>query len=588
MVYKMTRHFGYWVFGKDMEKVNLSTFKKIGVTDIFLNYYAFTAHGESKVLSWIANAKKNGIKTHIWVQCFYDGEWRNPKTTNLDGKLKEIKKYANMNNVYGIHLDYLRYPGTAYKTSGGTEAITNFVKKVRSQNPKTFLSCAVMPENEDDKKYYGQDIPALGKIVDAVLPMQYKGNYGTGSSWLSSTTKYFAKYCAVWSGLQAYKSDDDPTLLSANELEKDVKTCIDNGAKGVFLFRYALSHSVNFNKFQIKNSTSKTITPNNIKEMARITKSYIEQKKTIPKVVTVNNQKYSLKYVIYILSYAVINPNKNVTLFQIKEAPNPTGDKISEKLSKKDYTDVAKRILAYIKAKKVCPNFARTTTSKKRLNIDVITYMLARIVNYYYTNKKMPSSAVVSSNFFQTKKTTTTKTTKTIKLSPYLTDEGCSGMGQCNGHFCGPNSLQQCFYRLTGVHVSEYDIASAAGTTSEGTDHDGLESAVYWFNKKYNKNIKITWKNFSDLGSSESERWSNLQQYINKGAVFVHLLYRDQWGHYEVPKAVRDDYLYILNSLGDGCGEGTYCGYIETRSKSEQLSYINGISQKSIAILTNG
>ena len=41
-----TKHFGYWVFGKDMENVNLKTLKNNGVTDIFLNFYAFTAHGE--------------------------------------------------------------------------------------------------------------------------------------------------------------------------------------------------------------------------------------------------------------------------------------------------------------------------------------------------------------------------------------------------------------------------------------------------------------------------------------------------------------------------------------------------------------
>ena len=35
------------------------------------------------------------------------------------------------------------------------------------------------------------------------------------------------------------------------------------------------------------------------------------------------------------------------------------------------------------------------------------------------------------------------------------------------------------------------------------------------------------------------------------------------------------------------CGNG-YCGYIESRSRSTQLSYINGISQKSICIITMG
>ena len=69
--------------------------------------------------------------------------------------------------------------------------------------------------------------------------------------------------------------------------------------------------------------------------------------------------------------------------------------------------------------------------------------------------------------------------------------------------------------------------------------------------------------------------------------MFFHLLYRNKWGHYEPIKSV-GDYLKILNSLGDSCGGSTYCGYIETRSKSEQKSYISGISQKSVAVLTNG
>ena len=243
------KNFGYWIFGKDMYNVNLETLKKNGVTDIFLNYYAISLYGQSKVTAWIKKARTQGINTHLWVQCFYDGNWINPKTTNLNAKLKEIKNYASITGVYGIHLDYLRYPGNAYKTSGGADAITNFVKKVRSQNPKVFLSCAVMPENEDDKKYYGQDIPALGKLVDAILPMQYKGNYEAGTSWLQSTTKYFSKYATVWSGLQTYKSDDDPTQLSAKEILNDAKTCIKNGAKGVILFRYGICPSINFALF---------------------------------------------------------------------------------------------------------------------------------------------------------------------------------------------------------------------------------------------------------------------------------------------------------------------------------------------------
>ena len=589
------RHFGYWVFGKDMHKVNLSNLKKIGVTDIFLNYYAFTAHGESKVLSWIKNAKTNGINTHIWVQCFYDGQWHNPKSTNLDNKLKEIKKYANMANVKGIHLDYLRYPGNAYKTTGGADAITNFVKKVRSQNPKIFLSCAVMPE-ENDKYYYGQDIPALGKLVDAIIPMQYKGNYGSGTSWLASTTKYFAKSCAVWSGLQAYKSDEDPTLLSANELEKDVKTCLSSGAKGVFLFRYGLSHGVNFKKFQTTTSTSKTISTTEIKTMASIVKRYTEQKKKIPSITTVNNKKYTVAEVEYILASAVINPSKAVQLFSIKNAPNPHGDTISEKLSEKDYTDVAKRTVNYIKTKKVCPNFSRTTKTKKCLKVDVVVYMLARIVNYYYEKKKMPKSALVSSKFFKTSEKQKTPSDGRYISSPHFLEEGAGYLGQINPYNCGPHSCRQALKKL-GVVVSESTLASWAGTTTSGTDHEGINTAIAKAAKDAGVNIDVTWYNFSSLGENDAARFKKLGELISQKNVagFLHILYsgagdyydsNDECGHYEMLDRVNINTKYVraLNSLGSRDGYGYY-GHLQDRTFNLQAQYISGISQKSVCIL---
>lgn len=579
-----------------MENVNLKTLANNGITDLFLNFYAFTAHGESKVLSWIKNANTNKINVHIWIQCFYDGEWHNPKTTNLTAKLKEIKKYANLDGVKGVHLDYLRYPGNAYKTEGGADAITNFVKTVRSQNPKTFLSCAVMPE-QSDKYYYGQDIDALGKIVDVVLPMQYKGNYNAGTNWLASTTKLFSSKATVWSGLQTYKSDDDITKLSSDELINDVKTCLNNGAKGGILFRYGISPEVNFTSLQPKTNTSQNtnksdkmaISANDIKTMAISIKNYIEKNKTFPSTVTVNKTKYTYGQAAYILCYAVNNPNKSAEVFTVANAPNANGDSINENITKDDYKDIARRTASFIKSNKACPNYATTKKSKKKLRPRVFIYMMARIVAWYYNNNKtLPNYANANSAYFKSNSTAKSTTQSGNQLNAYLTSQGCSGMGQCTGYYCGPNSLQQCFYRLTGIKVSESTIASVAGTTTSGTDHAGLNTAVAWFNKKYNKKVKIVWKNFSDLGPTDTERWKALQSYINKGAVFIHLLYRDQWGHYEVPKDVSNDTCKILNSLGDSCGSGTYCGYIENRSRATEKRYIQGISQKSVAILTNG
>ncbi len=574
-------NYGYWIFGKDMDKVNLETLKNNGITDIFLNYYAFTAHSESKVLEWIKKAQNNNISVHIWVQCFYDGEWHNPATTDLSTKKAEIKKYANLTGIKGVHLDYLRYPGDAYKTEWGANSITCFVREVRNENPKTFLSCAIMPENEN-KKYYGQDIDELGKIVDAVIPMQYKGNYKSGTEWLASTTKNFSSKGTIWSGLQTYKSDNDTTLLSSDEVKNDAKTCLDNGAKGIVLFRYGMCPEVNFNGDK---KMTKYISNANIYKMAQDVKSYVEKnKKYLPKA-TYDGVEFTWNEIQDILTYCLLNLNSNCNANTYKWCANATGDSINENVLKDDYMDQAKRVHNYIIKNGQIPNFVTSVKSKKKVDIDLFTYCVAKILVFYKNNKQLPNYCLYDSNAFKagtSSASTSTTTTTSSTLKPYLTSQGCSGMGQCTGYYCACNSLQQCFYRLTGIQVAESTIASVAGTTSAGTGHAGIETAVAWFNKKYKTNIKITWKNFSDVG------WTKLQEYMNKGAVFCHLLYRDQYGHYEVPKQISGDNIIVLNSLGNSCGGAAYCGYIETRSKSTQQRYINGISQKSIAILTKG
>ena len=596
--------YGYWVFGRDMYNVNLESLRSNGFTDVFLNYYAVDTHGVQKVSNWVQEVNKYNINVHIWVQCFYDGEWHNPKTTDLTSKKNEIRRYSQINGVKGIHLDYLRYPGTAYKTDGGTNAITQFVREVRNENPQMILTCAVMPENENIK-YYGQDIEALGKIVDAVVPMQYKGNYKSGTSWLESTTKNFSSKAVIWSGLQTYKSDNDTSLLSVDELKNDVNACLSNGAKGVMLFRYGLCPEI---KFKVEE-----------KKMSKITTNL---------KVNLLKSKSNKDYILAILTDTKGNPIKNVPIGfadngvkyvntddsgKSRYFPNKTTDgtynfkvaffgndkyEASEKIPVKLWVGKIPSKLNIVREGNYIVATLTDADNKPISGVSVgfadngvkyITTDKEGKAKYKITQTKEGSYSMKVAFFGNDKyketekytfKFTIKNETPSVTLKPYLTNQGCSGMGQCTGYYCAPNSLQQCFYRLTGILVSESTIASVAGTTSVGTDHQGINTAVEWFNRKYGKNIKITWKSFSEVG------WTGLQNAINNGAVFCHIWYRDQWGHYEVPKQVNSDTISVLNSLGDSCGGGTYCGYIETRNKSTHQRYINGISQKSLAILT--
>lgn len=251
---------GYWIFGADMKQVNLDTLAKGNTKHIFLNFYALEAHGKTAVETFIKNANAKGISVHIWMQAFYEGRWISPlnsdgsyKYSYFNSKIKEAKEYAELKGVAGIHLDYLRFPGTAYKHSGGTAAINYFTKQfceeIHKINSKLILSAAVMPEVDSNKYYYGQDIPTLSKYLDVIIPMVYKGNYESGTGWIKSTTAAIiaqSNGAEIWTGLQAYVSDDDVTPLSASELLKDCKSAAAGGATGVISFRWGISKIIDF------------------------------------------------------------------------------------------------------------------------------------------------------------------------------------------------------------------------------------------------------------------------------------------------------------------------------------------------------
>lgn len=245
-----------------MKEVKLSALSKNGIKHIFLNEYAFTLYGKTAVLSWIKQANYNGLKVHIWMQVFYDGGWISPinkdgsyKYSYMNNKIKTAKYYAGLSGVSGVHLDYLRFGGTAYKYSNSVAAINYFTKncalEVHKAKSNCIVSAAVMPEPSMNKHYYGQDISTMSKYLDVIVPMMYKGNYNANTNWIKTTTATFVKMsngAQIWTGLQCYKSDSNLKKLSYSELFNDAKAAKNSGASGVALFRYGLTEFINFNK----------------------------------------------------------------------------------------------------------------------------------------------------------------------------------------------------------------------------------------------------------------------------------------------------------------------------------------------------
>lgn len=252
---------GFWVFGADMKDVDLKTMAENGVNQIFLNFYAVELYGKGDVANFATQAKKLGINVHIWMQAFYSGgTWISP--VNKDGSykysyfnsvIKEAKSYAQIDGIAGIHFDYLRFPGTAYKHSNGVEAINYFTKKVCNElhalNSKLIVSAAIMPEPSSNKYYYGQDVPTISKYLDVIVPMVYKGNYNQDADWIKSVTATFVSQsngAQVWVGLQGYDSDSSVVKLTSSELKDDSTYAGYGGADGVIIFRYTLFNLFDF------------------------------------------------------------------------------------------------------------------------------------------------------------------------------------------------------------------------------------------------------------------------------------------------------------------------------------------------------
>jgi len=256
-----------WIQSKDFNKVNFNQLARSGINHVFLHEAAIANYGRANVLKWAKTAKSKGIKTHLWIQCFYSGgKWVNPVNTTTKSYnqayfntiLSKINTYSKMDNIAGIHLDYLRYPGTAYKYNysngvSGEKAVTEFTRQAKASlnrnNPKMLLSAAVMPETSSNAYYYGQNIPQLGKYLDVITPMVYKGNYKKNAIWITATTNWFVKNSGgakIWTGLQTYRSDNDITMLSSSELRTDSRAVLNGGADGIALFRWGLTSFLDF------------------------------------------------------------------------------------------------------------------------------------------------------------------------------------------------------------------------------------------------------------------------------------------------------------------------------------------------------
>jgi Transglutaminase-like enzymes, putative cysteine proteases len=469
--YKNVR--GIWLRAEDVNKLNISEIKKAGITDIFIKSNILSAPSYKNVLTALLNKLKGtSFRVHAWITCFKDanGNWIDPQGKysytvkvpdkkikykvwykswyKYNGKWKYTWKYyyaykytyknvtkygynqSKINSLIssisdivknydidGINLDYVRYPGNAYKDSGSTAAVTSFVQKVyksvKSIKPKVAVSADLMPEGKMNAYYYGQNYTQLAKYLDFMVPMIYKGNYGydgstgtssngkSGTEWIGSTVKYIvsqAKGTPVIAGLQTYRSDKNLTPIPASELQGDIKAAGNNGADGYALFRYGLVDSKLYAS-QNSDSNQTKFTMDQIKNAALSIKSFIESNHRLPNYVTIDTKQIKMSDMLRLMTAGVLQLNSGVktpvVLKDIDPPKNSTGDIINGTIGKSEYLTIAKNIESFIDANGIAPNYA--TSSLGKIQYESAIYMYSKIWGFYSTNKRLPSYVTIDS-----------------------------------------------------------------------------------------------------------------------------------------------------------------------------------------------
>lgn len=249
------------------------------------------------------------------------------------------------------------------------------------------------------------------------------------------------------------------------------------------------------------------------------------------------------------------------------------------------WLDMVKRYDKYVATNKKEPQISYIDVNNKYQYITNVKYkeIKRRYDEYLSKNNNKPNFVYI--NYPKTITSTPNITTKNSNSnttlyasSPHFVSSGCNKLGQCTPYYCGVHSLRQVLCKFGIEDYKESTLAGWAGTTTAGTSHGGINTAIKKVNSKKGTNIVITWKNFSDFGSTTNERFKNLGKEISKSNTdaIIHNLYRNKYGHYEVIKSIdtKNNIVKVLNSLGNRCSRPAYCGYIENRSFNTFASYI--------------
>ena len=264
-----------WTWGAHLadltanDGAKLREIKNKGYDHILLNFAGFeTAGYHSNALKFIRICDEIDLVPHVWMQCFYEGgKWISPiddeNVTYKEDVYERIRndadRYIRTWGVKGVHLDYIRFGGTASKHDHNREvnsvgAVNRCCREIRettdSFDEGLVTSAALMPE-PNSTATYGQSPNMMAEYIHILMPMIYRyGSYNFSDDTFQSRSNYFADQAAKkggvsWSGIQTYNASNQG--MTATQLRRDIDLMADTRAAGVVLFRYQLGEFPDIN-----------------------------------------------------------------------------------------------------------------------------------------------------------------------------------------------------------------------------------------------------------------------------------------------------------------------------------------------------
>ena len=357
---------------------------------------------------------------------------------------------------------------------------------------------------------------------------------------------------------------------------------------------------------------------------AKEVKAFVEKNKALPKFCTINGDQYSIYTTAYMFSRLLSDlSQKNISVKNVSAPSTKFSGKINEKVLPSDYKDMNKRFSLYCELNKKIPAYVTTAKTKTQVPYDIFVYCMCKIIVFYFNNSKaLPAYCLFNSSDIQNKTNNTLKPSKPKASStsknkkstkkdncsnpytskPHFLTQGCNKLGQCTGYFCGPHAIHQSMRKFGITQYTEHQIAAWAGTTTAGSGHPGINTAIAKISKNTGVKLSVQWKNFSDMGATDEERFKAIAKIIcnpNK-AVIWHIAYINggssingkHFGHYEYIDKINilTKYVRALNSLGDKKADGSYSGRLQDRAYSVQAYFARNTpgNQPALCIITKG